>query len=96
MKSLRKARVSGVNNQSPLDIARQVREEDLYLNTYGAPPFVYDLLAACGDAFVVIAAAFKQLLSGEPAESWDSACYRDGCGVAGADYTATALSPHLC
>ena len=90
-----KARVFGVNNQSPLDIAHQVRGEDPYLDMYNDPPFVHELLAACAEAFIAMARAFKRVLGEEDNESWDGACYRTGCGAAAADDTATALSPHL-
>ena len=88
-----KSRVFSVNNQSPLDIAHQVRGEDIYYDMYDDPPFVHDLLSACTEAYIAVARAFKRVL-GEPNDcSFDGSSYREGCGVNAADDTATLLGP---
>ena len=88
-----KARVYGINNQSPLDIAHQVRGEDLFYDLYDDPAFVHDLLEACTQAYIAVGRAFKQVLD-EPADcSYSGASYRVQCGVHAADDSATLLRP---
>lgn len=90
-----KARVFDVNNQSPLDIAHQVRGEDIFIDMYDDPPFVHDLLAACTRAYIAVAHEFKRVLGEPQNSSYSGACYREGCGVHAADDTATVLGPDL-
>jgi trehalose utilization protein len=90
-----KAQVFSANNQSPLDIAHQIRGEDLYYDMYDDPPFVHDLLAACTAAYIAVAHAFKRVLDEPLDSSRDGVSYRQGCGVHAADDTATVLVPDL-
>ena len=90
-----KALVFDVNNQSPLDIAHQVRGEDIFYDMYDDPPFVHDLLAACTNAYISITREFKKVLDMPDDCSYSGSIYREGCGVHAADDTATVLGPDL-
>ena len=90
-----KALVFDVNNQSPLDIAHQVRGEDIFYDMYDDPPFVHDLLEACTRAYIAVARAFKKVLDMPDDCSYSGSIYREGCGVHAADDTATVLGPDL-
>ena len=92
-----KAHVYGINNQSPLDIAHQVRGEDLFYDLYDDPAFVHDLLDACTQAYIAVSRAFKQVLDEPTDRSYSGASYMVQCGVHAADDSATLLRPeHFC
>jgi uroporphyrinogen-III decarboxylase len=88
-----KARVFNINNQSPLDIAHQVRGEDLLYDLYDDAAFVHDLLEACTQAYIAMARAFKHVLDEPLDRTYSGASYMVRCGTHAADDSATLLSP---